>query len=93
MRDPVEFELTRRGVLVGTAAAVAATSMATGVGAQEAASLDAPVMSRVSLTVNGKPHTLDLDARTSLLDLLREHLRPDRAPRRAATTASAAPAR
>jgi xanthine dehydrogenase YagT iron-sulfur-binding subunit len=28
----------------------------------------------VSLTVNGQPHTLRLDARTSLLDALREHL-------------------
>jgi xanthine dehydrogenase YagT iron-sulfur-binding subunit len=29
---------------------------------------------RISLTVNGQPHTLDLDPRTSLLDTLREHL-------------------
>ena len=28
----------------------------------------------VALTVNGKPHTLSLDTRTSLLDALREHL-------------------
>jgi xanthine dehydrogenase YagT iron-sulfur-binding subunit len=28
----------------------------------------------VRLTVNGEEHTLDLDTRTSLLDLLREHL-------------------
>ena len=31
-------------------------------------------MSRVSMTVNGEVRTLDLDARTTLLDLLREHL-------------------
>ena len=30
--------------------------------------------SPMSLTVNGKPHTLELDSRTSLLDALREHL-------------------
>lgn len=28
----------------------------------------------VELTINGTPHRLDLDPRTSLLDLLREHL-------------------
>jgi xanthine dehydrogenase YagT iron-sulfur-binding subunit len=31
-------------------------------------------MAHVSLTVNGTSHTLDLDTRTSLLDMLREHL-------------------
>ena len=31
-------------------------------------------MSKVSLNVNGKPYALELDARTSLLDVLREHL-------------------
>jgi xanthine dehydrogenase YagT iron-sulfur-binding subunit len=28
----------------------------------------------ITLRVNGEPHTLDVDTRTSLLDLLREHL-------------------
>ena len=31
-------------------------------------------MATVSLTVNGQPQSLDLDTRTTLLDLLREHL-------------------
>ncbi len=74
MRGSIEFELTRRGVLAGTAAAVAATGMPSGVGAQEAAGPETPVMSKVSLKVNGQGHALELDARTSLLDLLREHL-------------------
>ena len=34
----------------------------------------APVMLPVTLTVNGGDHTLTLDARTTLLDALREHL-------------------
>ena len=35
----------------------------------------APVQSeRVRLTINGRPHALDLDPRTTLLDTLREHL-------------------
>jgi xanthine dehydrogenase YagT iron-sulfur-binding subunit len=33
-----------------------------------------PEMVSVSLTVNGRLHTLSLDARTTVLDLLREHL-------------------
>ena len=34
----------------------------------------APVMMPVTLTVNGQEHALSLDARTTLLDALREHL-------------------
>ena len=33
-----------------------------------------PEVVSVSLTVNGRLHTLSLDPRTTLLDLLREHL-------------------
>ena len=43
-------------------------------GAESADAVEAPPGSRVSLTVNGKRHTLTVDNRTSLLDLLREHL-------------------
>ena len=74
MRGSIEFELSRRGILVGTAATVAANTVPSAVGAQDAASADAPVMSRVSMTVNGNVQALEVDARTSLLDLLREHL-------------------
>nr|WP_223166510.1 (2Fe-2S)-binding protein [Nonomuraea sp. SYSU D8015] len=38
------------------------------------AAVAAPVSGRVSLTVNGKRHTAEIDNRTSLLDLLREQL-------------------
>src|SRR5882762_7036186 len=37
-------------------------------------SLTTPVTTSVSLTVNGTRHALVLDSRTTLLDLLREHL-------------------
>ena len=76
MRDSIDFEMTRRGVLAGSAAAVAASTVpATAQApAQLPAGPETPVMSRVSMTINGQSHTLDLDARTSLLDLLREHL-------------------
>ncbi|HWH85911.1 MAG TPA: aldehyde dehydrogenase iron-sulfur subunit PaoA [Pseudomonas sp.] len=39
-----------------------------------AASLEQPAMSKVTLQVNGKPQTLEVDTRTTLLDALREHL-------------------
>ncbi|GAB2975128.1 (2Fe-2S)-binding protein [Streptomyces pseudoechinosporeus] len=42
-------------------------------GADEAAAA-APPSGSVSLTVNGRRHTVAVDNRTSLLDLLREHL-------------------
>ncbi|MDO0938164.1 (2Fe-2S)-binding protein [Streptomyces sp. DG2A-72] len=43
-------------------------------GADSADAAQAPPSSRVSLTVNGRRHTVTVDNRTSLLDLLREHL-------------------
>lgn len=70
---PVEdLALSRRGALVGTAAAVAV-----GVTADVAAAQ--PVQPRstlmpVSFKVNGRRETLTLDTRTTLLDALREHL-------------------
>jgi xanthine dehydrogenase YagT iron-sulfur-binding subunit len=35
----------------------------------------APVLAKVSLTVNGKKQAIEVDTRTTLLDALREHLR------------------
>jgi xanthine dehydrogenase YagT iron-sulfur-binding subunit len=35
---------------------------------------DVPILATVSLTVNGRDRTLELDTRTTLLDALREHL-------------------
>ncbi|WP_410668084.1 2Fe-2S iron-sulfur cluster-binding protein [Amycolatopsis sp. cmx-4-68] len=54
-----------------TGAAVVAGPSLLGTG--RAAAAEAPG-SRVSLTVNGTRHTVTVDNRTSLLDLLREHL-------------------
>ncbi len=51
---------------------LAATTPA--VAAEETAPAQASPGSRVSLTVNGVRHTVTVDNRTSLLDLLREHL-------------------
>ena len=73
MHDPSQFEVSRRGVLIGAAATTAMTAVPLAAEAQTA-STEAPVMAKVSLTVNGKTEVLELDTRTSLLDALREHL-------------------
>ncbi|MEJ0087927.1 MAG: aldehyde dehydrogenase iron-sulfur subunit PaoA [Pseudomonadota bacterium] len=73
MAGPGDFELSRRDLLkVGTASA-AATAVPM-VARAQAGAADAPVLSAVTLNVNGKPRPLKLDTRTTLLDALREHL-------------------
>ena len=70
--------LTRREVLVAGATTVAAGAvppLAAAAARPDPGAARAPVMSKVSMTVNGKPRTLELDTRTTLLDALREHLR------------------
>ncbi|WP_414712436.1 aldehyde dehydrogenase iron-sulfur subunit PaoA [Sphingobium sp.] len=70
-----EIEMSRRGVLAGSAA-TAALAAAPHVEAQPAkATAPAPATMPVSLTVNGKRRDLTLDPRTTLLDALREHLK------------------
>ncbi|CAM5289146.1 Xanthine dehydrogenase YagT iron-sulfur-binding subunit OS=Streptomyces violarus OX=67380 GN=FHS41_007537 PE=4 SV=1 [Streptomyces violarus] len=71
---------SRRTFIATTTAvggAVVAGGLMTGPAAlavETGAAAKAPPSSRVSLTVNGKRHTVTVDNRTSLLDLLREHL-------------------
>ena len=71
---------SRRTFIATTSVAggvVAAGGLAAGsslLGTEEAAATEAAPSSRVSLTVNGRRHTVMVDNRTSLLDLLREHL-------------------
>ncbi|MEU5298338.1 MULTISPECIES: (2Fe-2S)-binding protein [Streptomyces] len=60
---------------VGGAAAVGGLAAGSSVfAAEEADAVEAPPGSRVALTVNGVRRTVTVDNRTSLLDLLREHL-------------------
>jgi len=73
MQGPSQFDLSRRDVLIGTAASVAITTVPAVADAQTVTS-EKPVLSKVSLTVNGETHVLELDTRTTLLDALREHL-------------------
>jgi len=77
MQTPGDFELSRRGVIAGGAASIAAvtivpTEPAT---AQSKPTLAPPPTAKVAFEVNGTRRELELDTRTSLLDALREHLR------------------
>ncbi|KRQ99882.1 aldehyde dehydrogenase iron-sulfur subunit PaoA [Bradyrhizobium valentinum] len=80
MQGPSDFELSRRKLLLGTAASVAfgaAPGIAdaqTPAGPAQAATAPAISMSKVSFNVNGRVRELALDTRTTLLDALREHL-------------------
>ena len=71
-----DIKLTRRDLLIAGALSVSAAAVPVGAGAESTpASAGAPpVPGKVSLTVNGKTHQLELDTRTSLLDALRENL-------------------
>jgi xanthine dehydrogenase YagT iron-sulfur-binding subunit len=73
MTPPGELDINRRDLVAGTGACLAMAAVAQPVAAQPAP-VGTPVMSKTSLTVNGQTHSLDLDTRTTLLDMLREHL-------------------
>ncbi len=65
---------TRRDIVAGGALVPVAMSLPLRAEAQSPAGSAAPEMVSVSLTVNGRLHRLTLDPRTTLLDLMREHL-------------------
>jgi xanthine dehydrogenase YagT iron-sulfur-binding subunit len=73
-------DLSRRDLLLGTAASVALTTAPSvarsqsGAIAPQVASSDIPSVSNVAFTVNGMARELQLDTRTTLLDALRERL-------------------
>ncbi|WP_423200566.1 Aldehyde dehydrogenase iron-sulfur subunit [Cupriavidus sp. H19C3] len=81
MDDLSDIKMTRRELLLAgasaaTAVAIPSASAAQGAtqGAANPSARSQPAMSQVTLEVNGKRVTLDLDTRTTLLDALREHL-------------------
>jgi len=69
-----DFELSRRDLLKAGTASAAATAVPL-VARGQSDSPDTPTIQTVTLNVNGKPQTLKLDTRTTLLDALREHLK------------------
>ncbi len=72
---PADIEISRRSFL--KAASLISAATATGIPGLAATHQTAPGSAHtaaITLRVNGTPHTLTLDTRTSLLDALREHL-------------------
>lgn len=78
MTDCNHINAGRRGLLIAgalSATAVAVPGVAEAVNtATQAGASPPPVLMKVSLDVNGRRHSLELDTRTTLLDALREHL-------------------
>ncbi|MGR9235128.1 xanthine dehydrogenase YagT iron-sulfur-binding subunit [Rhizobium leguminosarum] len=74
MQNPIHLELSRRNLLVTSAASVAVAGAAKGPLAAQEAGDSMPHKSRLTLTVNGESRSLEVDNRTTLLDALREHL-------------------
>jgi xanthine dehydrogenase YagT iron-sulfur-binding subunit len=75
-RDPNisrDLEITRRDLMLVSAASAVVTAMPSMAKAQTLAT-QMPVTSKVSFNVNGVTQALKLDTRTTLLDALREHL-------------------
>ena len=75
MSETSAFQLSRRGVLAGSAATVAAASVTPEASAQQAPAAAPTPQATVSMKVNGRTAKLQLDTRTTLLDALRDHLR------------------
>ena len=73
MKTSSILELSRRDLVVGTAASAALVTMPSSAHAQ-APIPGLPSVSKVSFTVNGTAHELEVDTRTTLLDALREQL-------------------
>ncbi|NIA54399.1 aldehyde dehydrogenase iron-sulfur subunit [Massilia sp. TW-1] len=76
MTDSTDINQTRRDLLIGGALSATAAALPLGCahGAESGATTPAPVTAKVALRVNGQRRELELDTRTTLLDMLREHL-------------------
>jgi len=75
MDDFSDITISRRDLLIAGALSASAAAVPALAGDQPPATLEqAPVVSKLSFTVNGKARQLELDTRTTLLDALREHL-------------------
>jgi xanthine dehydrogenase YagT iron-sulfur-binding subunit len=70
--DASPWHVSRRTFLAVTG--VAAGGVAVGLAVVDAADPDEETVAGVALTVNGQPVVVEVDSRTSLLDLLRENL-------------------
>ena len=71
----LENSIVTRRVVLASGAASAAVVGVPGASAQVVHPAPQPVLSPLAITVNGTKHSIDVDTRTTLLDLLREQLR------------------
>src|SRR3954462_7080462 len=71
--DRKDVTLTRRELLIAGATSVAVTALPSSLKAQVPVEAP-PIVAKVSFEVNGQVRNLELDARTTLLAALREHL-------------------
>jgi xanthine dehydrogenase YagT iron-sulfur-binding subunit len=69
-----DISMSRRGLLAGSASTAALAGVTLPARSEAASAKGTVPTMAVSLVVNGKHHTLDIDTRTTLLDTLREHL-------------------
>ena len=77
MTESHQINAGRRGLLIAGALSATAAAVPGVAGAAQAVSTAGqapPVLMKVSLDVNGRRHSLELDTRPTLLDALREHL-------------------
>jgi xanthine dehydrogenase YagT iron-sulfur-binding subunit len=72
--EPYKSEVTRRTVIETGATALLLTTLPRAALAAGPADNNQPPPVNVELQINGRPHSLTLDPRTTLLDALREHL-------------------
>src|ERR1700692_316973 len=72
--EPNAIEVTRRTVIETGTSALLLTALPRAAYAAGPADADESVPVKVELQINGQPHSLALDSRTTLLDALREHL-------------------
>ena len=70
-----ELNISRRGVLVASAATAAVATGATATAQGRLPNSAQVTRMTVAFEVNGRPHRLDVDPRTTLLDALREKLK------------------
>jgi xanthine dehydrogenase YagT iron-sulfur-binding subunit len=74
MQNPTQLEISRRNLLISSAAAVAATSAVPLAAAAQSSGNRMNLSTSVAFSVNGEQRELIVDNRTTLLDALREHL-------------------
>ena len=74
MSDSIDIKLNRRDFLIAGATSAVVATLSSTVTAAEPPAAESPVISEVTLQVNGNVGQVSLDTRTTLLDALREHL-------------------